>query len=192
MLMSIMDGRELVAASKRLSRHLRHAPGQIGITLGTDGWVEVDTLLDALSRHGLTLSHDELREVVAGNDKRRFALDETGTRIRASQGHSVAVELNLPIAVPPRTLFHGTVQQFLDPILREGLRPMRRHDVHLSADTGTATTVGARRGPPIILAVDAYAMTADGYEFRLSANGVWLTAAVPPRFLRLITTGPAA
>jgi putative RNA 2'-phosphotransferase len=179
-----MNTKKLKGISKRLSLHLRHAPEKIGITLESDGWVEVDPLLGALKDHGLVLSHDELRDVVAHNDKQRFAFDETGTRIRASQGHSVEVELNLPIATPPARLYHGTVERFLEAILREGLRPMQRHDVHLSAAVETASAVGARRGKPVILEVGAQAMTGAGHEFRISANGVWLTAAVPPEFLR--------
>lgn len=178
-----MEERNLIRASKRLSRHLRHAPGDIGITLGPGGWVEVETLLAALRRHGLTLTRSQLDEVVAGNDKRRFAFDDSGLRIRASQGHSVDVDLALPTAVPPDVLYHGTVGRFLDAILREGLRPMKRHAVHLSANAGTARAVGARRGVPVLLTVDARGMAAAGHEFQVSANGVWLTAAVPPGFL---------
>ncbi|OKA10561.1 RNA 2'-phosphotransferase [Amycolatopsis regifaucium] len=156
-----MDKKHLIRASKRLSRHLRHAPGDIGITLTSDGWVEVETLLAALARHGTRLSRAQLDEVVEGNDKRRFASDESGLRIRVGQGHSVDVDLELPAATPPDVLYHGTVSRFLDAILREGLRPMKRHAVHLSATTETARAVGARRGVPVLL-----------------------TAAVPPEFLR--------
>ncbi|WP_410599936.1 RNA 2'-phosphotransferase [Amycolatopsis sp. lyj-90] len=179
-----MDKKNLIRVSKRLSRHLRHAPGDIGITLTPDGWVEVGTLLAALRRHGLTLTRDQLDEVVEGNDKRRFAFDETGLRIRASQGHSVEVDLALPGATPPDVLYHGTVSRFLGAIMTEGLRPMKRHAVHLSATVDTARAVGARRGVPVLLAVDARGMAAAGHEFQVSANGVWLTAAVPPEFLR--------
>ncbi|ANN19030.1 RNA 2'-phosphotransferase [Amycolatopsis orientalis] len=179
-----MEERQLIRVSKRLSRHLRHAPGDLGITLTPDGWVEVDTLLAALRRDGLNLTRAQLDEVVAGNDKQRFAFDESGLRIRASQGHSVDVDLALPAAIPPDVLYHGTVSRFLDAILREGLRPMKRHAVHLSADPATARTVGARRGVPVVLTVDARGMAEAGHEFQVSANGVWLTAAVPPGFLR--------
>ena len=120
--------------------------------------------------------------MVDTNDKRRFAIE--GTRIRASQGHSVEVDLGLAPATPPSYLYHGTVARNLDAIRAEGLRPMNRHDVHLSADRETATRVGARRDRPIVLAVDAAAMHRDGHIFRLSANHVWLTTAVPPRYLR--------
>ncbi|WP_216208319.1 RNA 2'-phosphotransferase [Amycolatopsis aidingensis] len=179
-----MEKRTLVRVSKRLSKHLRHAPGKIGIRLDPGGWVEVDTLLAALARHGLRLSRAELEEVVAGNDKRRFAFDETGTRIRANQGHSVQVELDLPVADPPDLLYHGTVDRLAEEILRTGLRPMGRHDVHLSSTVETARTVGARRGRPVVFQVDARAMATAGHEFRVSANGVWLTGSVPPQFLR--------
>ncbi|MBK1786248.1 RNA 2'-phosphotransferase [Prauserella cavernicola] len=179
-----MKEHDLIRMSKRLSLHLRHAPERIGIELSDDGWVDVDELLAALGRHGLRLTRAELAEVVERNDKRRYAFDDSGARIRASQGHSVGVELGLPLATPPPTLFHGTVARFVPAILREGLRPMRRHDVHLSATEATARAVGARRGGPVLLVVDAAALTEAGHEFRLSANDVWLTPHVPPAFLR--------
>ncbi|MFM9369003.1 RNA 2'-phosphotransferase [Streptomyces sp. Da 82-17] len=172
-----------VKVSKYLSKHLRHEPGRIGLTLDPAGWTEIDALLDAAAAHGFPITRAELDRAVATNDKQRFAVD--GGRIRANQGHSVDVDLGLPTATPPAYLFHGTVAAHLDAIRREGLRPMNRHDVHLSPDRETATRVGARRGRPIVLSVDAGAMHADGHTFRRSENGVWLTAAVPPRYLRL-------
>lgn len=178
-----MNDERMIRISKRLSLHLRHAPERIGLTLEPEGWVTVDELLAQLGRHGLTVSRAELDEVVAHNDKKRFAFDETGTRIRASQGHSVPVDLDWPVATPPPVLYHGTVARFLPAIEREGLRPMNRHHVHLSATPDTATKVGARRGKPVVLTVDAAAMTAAGHEFLLSANGVWLTTTVPPAYL---------
>jgi putative RNA 2'-phosphotransferase len=179
-----VDEKQLVKTSKLLSRVLRHDPGAIGVTLDGNGWVRVDTLLAALARHGRRLSRAELDQVVTTNDKRRFAYSEDRTSIRASQGHSVAVDLRLPAAEPPPVLYHGTTGRSLDAIFREGLRPMSRQDVHLSADTATAVRVGSRHGRPVVLAVDAAAMAADGHLFRVSANGVWLTDAVPPRYLR--------
>ncbi|HLL67836.1 MAG TPA: RNA 2'-phosphotransferase [Micromonosporaceae bacterium] len=178
-----MNDADLVRISKRLSLHLRHAPERIGLTLDRGGWVAVADLLAALSRHGLRLTRAELDEVVTRNDKQRFAYDPTGTRIRASQGHSTPVELDLPPVPPPPVLFHGTVQGNLAAIERDGLRPMARHDVHLSATVDTAVAVGQRRGRPVVLRLDAAAMARDGYEFRVSANGVWLTASVPPEYL---------
>ncbi|MFJ9778034.1 RNA 2'-phosphotransferase [Amycolatopsis sp. NPDC101161] len=173
-----MNEKETTRISKRLSLHLRHDPAAIGLTLSPDGWAPVDALLRALA-----ITREQLDEVVETNNKRRFAFDETGTRIRASQGHSVDVDLGLADAVPPEVLYHGTVAKFLDAILREGLRPMKRHAVHLSATVDTARTVGARRGKPVILRVDAAGMTAAGHAFQVSANDVWLTAAVPPEYL---------
>ncbi|WP_049567476.1 RNA 2'-phosphotransferase [Streptomyces sp. SBT349] len=170
--------------SKYLSRHLRHDPARIGLSLDPAGWVDVDVLLAALRQNGMALSRAELETVVATNDKRRFALDEAGTRIRASQGHSVAVDLGLPPAQPPPYLYHGTVGRVLESIRAEGLRPMARQHVHLSPDRETATRVGARRGKPVVLPVAAGAMREAGHVFHLSENGVWLTAAVPPAFLR--------
>jgi putative RNA 2'-phosphotransferase len=177
-----MDERRTVKVSKYLSKHLRHQPERIGLTLDEGGWVEIGTLLAAAAAHGFPITRNELDHVVAANDKRRFAIE--GSRIRASQGHSVDVDLGLPPATPPAYLYHGTVAAALDSIRAEGLRPMSRHDVHLSPDRETATRVGARRGRPIVLSVDAGAMHRDGHTFRVSANGVWLTEAVPPRYLR--------
>ncbi|MEV1009315.1 RNA 2'-phosphotransferase [Streptomyces sp. NPDC049881] len=180
-----MDEKRRIRVSKYLSRHLRHDPGRIGITLGPQGWTSVPALLDAARRHGFPVTPAELAEVVATDDKRRYALDGTGAaqRIRASQGHTVAVDLGLPPADPPAYLFHGTTARFLPAIRAEGLRPMARHHVHLSPDRATATRVGARRGRPVVLTVDSGAMHRDGHVFRLSDNGVWLADAVPPAYL---------
>ncbi|MEV7012617.1 RNA 2'-phosphotransferase [Streptosporangium sp. NPDC051022] len=177
-----MDERRMVRISKYLAKHLRHQPERIGIELDEHGWVEIDVLLAAAAAHGFPVSREELERVVADNDKRRYAIE--GNRIRASQGHSVAVDLDLPVAEPPAFLYHGTVAANMTAIRAEGLRPMNRHHVHLSPDRETATRVGARRGRPVVLVVDAAAMRAAGHEFRLSANGVWLTDHVPPSFLR--------
>lgn len=177
-----MDERRTVKVSKYLSKHLRHQPERIGLTLDEAGWVEIDTLIAACAAHGVRFNREELDHVVATNDKRRFSIE--GTRIRASQGHSIEVDLGLPPATPPPYLFHGTVARNLDAIRAEGLRPMNRHAVHLSADRETATRVGARRGRPVVLSVDAGAMHKDGQVFRVSENGVWLTEAVPVRYLR--------
>ncbi|WUJ79760.1 RNA 2'-phosphotransferase [Streptomyces sp. NBC_00377] len=177
-----MNERRTVKVSKYLSKHLRHQPERVGLTLDEAGWVEIDDLIAASSAHGFPFTRDELDHVVAANDKKRFAVE--GTRIRASQGHSVEVDLGLPAATPPSYLYHGTVARHLDAIRAEGLRPMNRHDVHLSPDRETATRVGARRGRPVVLAVDAAAMHRDGHVFQVSANGVWLTKAVPAAYLR--------
>ncbi|MFI8101586.1 RNA 2'-phosphotransferase [Streptomyces sp. NPDC086023] len=177
-----MDERRTVKVSKYVSKHLRHQPERIGLVLDTQGWVEIDDLLAAAAAHGFAFSRAELDHVVATNDKRRFAVE--GSRIRANQGHTVTVDLGLPEAEPPAYLYHGTVPAVITAIRAEGLRPMRRHHVHLSADRETATRVGARRGRPVVLSVDAAAMRGAGHVFRISENGVWLVDAVPPEFIR--------
>ncbi|MFF4383389.1 RNA 2'-phosphotransferase [Kitasatospora sp. NPDC001547] len=178
-----MDEKRLVRSSKMLSRILRHEPGLVGVSLDAAGWVRVDELLAALAARGRPLTRAELDHVVASNNKRRFGYSPDGLSIRANQGHTVAVDLGLAAAVPPPVLYHGTADRHLAAIFDEGLRPMARQDVHLSADTETATRVGARHGRPVVLTVNAAAMTAAGHEFRLSENGVWLTDAVPPQYL---------
>ncbi|WP_326604730.1 RNA 2'-phosphotransferase [Streptomyces sp. NBC_01799] len=177
-----MDERRTVKVSKYLSKHLRHHPERIGIALDANGWVLIDELLRATARHNFPITRAELDHVVAVNDKQRYAIE--GDRIRASQGHTVQVDLDLPPVEPPAYLYHGTVGRSLDAIRTEGLRPMNRRHVHLSTDRETATHVGARRGRPVILSVDAAAMHRAGHVFYVSANGVWLTEAVPPEFLR--------
>ncbi|WP_438486988.1 RNA 2'-phosphotransferase [Streptomyces sp. S186] len=177
-----MNHRRSVRISKYLAKHLRHAPERIGLVLDAQGWVPVTELIDAAARHGFPFSRAELEAVVADNDKQRYTLEDD--RIRANQGHSVRVELGLVPAAPPAFLFHGTVARSIAAIREEGLRPMSRHAVHLSPDRETATRVGARRGKPVVLTVNAGAMHRAGHVFHLSANGVWLTAQVPPEFLR--------
>jgi putative RNA 2'-phosphotransferase len=174
----------LITVSKYLAKHLRHSPHDLGLTLRPGGWVAVDDLLGSAARHGFGITYDELIECVETNDKKRFSFDETGDLIRANQGHSVEVDLNLDEKEPPEVLYHGTVERFLSSILAEGLKKGKRHHVHLSKDTETARKVGARRGKPVILVVDAGGMYRDGLRFFLSANGVWLTDAVPAGYLR--------
>jgi putative RNA 2'-phosphotransferase len=160
-----------VRVSKFLALVLRHDPGRIGIELDAAGWVAVDTLLAALKRHGRGLSRERLDLLVAQNDKKRYEYDASHTRIRASQGHSVEVDLGYEPAEPPAAIF------------RDGLQRGKRHHVHLSRDVETAAKVGARHGKPAVLTVDAARMRADGHVFFLSANGVWLTEHVPAGYL---------
>ncbi|GAB7044976.1 RNA 2'-phosphotransferase [Catenuloplanes indicus] len=171
--------------SKRLSLVLRHRPESIGVTLTADGWIPVPALLAALARHGLPLTRDQLGRVVDENDKKRFTIERTsgGERIRANQGHSVAVELGYAAEAPPGTLYHGTADRNLASIRERGLVKGGRHHVHLSPDPATARTVGTRHGRPVVLTVAAARMAADGHAFFRSANGVWLTDAVPPEYL---------
>ncbi len=184
-----MNAKQLVALSKFLSRHLRHAPAELGLTLEPGGWVAVDDLLAGCAHHGKPITRAELDEIVRTSDKQRFAFDETGARIRANQGHSVDVDLQLAPTEPPPILYHGTAEPNLDTIRQHGLKKMARHHVHLSPDVATARKVGQRHGKPVIFAVDAAAMRARGHLFYCSANGVWLTDEVPAGFLRLLDGG---
>jgi putative RNA 2'-phosphotransferase len=178
-----MSDRSSTRVSRFLSRILRHAPHEAGLTLDEQGWVAVDDLLAACARAGVALDRAALARVVAENDKQRFAFSADGSRIRASQGHSVPVRLGLPPAQPPDILYHGTATRFVESIRREGLRAGSRTHVHLSADAETAVRVGARHGRPVVLRVDAGRMHAGGHEFTHSANGVWLTDSVPPGYI---------
>jgi putative RNA 2'-phosphotransferase len=169
--------------SKFLSFVLRHEPGAIGITLDRSGWVEIDHLLEQCRAHGKPLTRELLETIVATSPKQRFAISEDGRRIRASQGHSIEVDLGYAPATPPAQLFHGTVPSSLASIRATGLQKRERHHVHLSPDVATARTVGMRRGTPVVLRIAAGRMHGDGHVFFLSANGVWLTERVPPGYI---------
>jgi putative RNA 2'-phosphotransferase len=176
---------QLISTSKFLSLVLRHRPCTIGITLDAEGWVAVDELLAACSRHGKAISRELLDEVVRTNDKNRFAISPDGKRIRANQGHSVPVDLGLTPLEPPEYLYHGTVERFLPSIQQGGLVRGRRHHVHLSGDVETARRVGRRRGQPVVLVIEAGRMFHEGHLFYRSENGVWLTDVVPACYLRI-------
>ncbi len=178
-----LDEKRLIKISKYLSKHLRHQPERLGLTLQPGGWVPVSALLTACKRSNFPISRQELEEVVARDGKRRFSFDDAQRMIRANQGHSIEVDLQLAPAAPPPILFHGTNVRAIEQIWREGLLPMGRHHVHLSADIPTATRVGSRRGEPVVLEVQAARMTSDGYVFYETDNGVWLVDAVPSTYL---------
>jgi putative RNA 2'-phosphotransferase len=173
--------------SRLLSYILRHHPEQYGLHLDSEGWVNVSLLLEALEARGESMSMLQLREVVESNDKRRFAFSADLEFIRAVQGHSVSVDLEWPVKRPPERLYHGTVKRFLESIRENGLLPMERHHVHLSANYDTARQVGERRGHPVVLQIDSLGLHQAGRVFRLSENGVWLIDEVPPGYLTLTT-----
>lgn len=174
---------DLKAISKFLSLILRHQPETIGLDLDTQGWANVDELIEKAHQHGKQLSRDRIVDVVTNNDKQRFSLSEDGLKIRANQGHSLTVDLALIAKQPPDVLYHGTATRFLDAILAEGLKPLARQHVHLSHDKEMAIKVGQRHGKPVVLEVAALMMQQDGYTFYLSDNQVWLTAHVPADYL---------
>lgn len=179
-----MERDDAVRISKLLSLGLRHEPQALGVVLDAHGWADVDAVLAGLARRGVAISADDLEEIVRTSDKQRFALSPDGARIRANQGHSVAVDLELPARAPPDLLFHGTVARFLEPIRKEGLLRRARTHVHLSADEATAVKVGRRRaGDVVLLRIRAHAMHASGHVFYRSENGVWLVEHVPPEFI---------
>lgn len=175
---------QLVKKSRFLSRVLRHRPNSIGITLDKQGWTEVGELLEKAATYGMQISREELDRIIIENDKQRFSLNADRSRIRAAQGHSVQVDLKLPVRTPPPVLYHGTVAKFLPSIRKQGLRPGSRQDVHLSETRETAAAVGARRGKPVILVIETYPMLKAGMKFRQSDNGVWLVPDVPPQFIQ--------
>ncbi|MCQ4164513.1 RNA 2'-phosphotransferase [Tahibacter harae] len=174
----------LVKLSKFLSLILRHQPETIGLTLDAQGWADIAELLHKAAAAGRPIEREDLDQVIADNDKKRFTLSADGLRLRAAQGHSTPVQLDLPARTPPQRLYHGTATRFLDAILAEGLKPQARQHVHLSTDIATALDVGSRHGRAVVLGVDAAAMEAAGCRFFQADNGVWLTAAVPAQFLR--------
>ncbi len=175
---------ERTRLSKRLSYHLRHRPEALGIALDRGGWVALDDLVAALGGGGRAVTRAAIEEVVRTSGKQRFELSADGRRIRARYGHSVPVDLGHRPATPPDILYHGTAASRVDTILTEGLRPMGRRQVHLSADIATARQVGARHGTPVVLTVDAGAMAADGYTLVPATDAVWLVDEVPARYLR--------
>lgn len=180
-----MSDAQDVEISRFLSFVLRHKPEAIGLQLDSEGWADIEALVAGAERTGKDLDDGMIRRVVAGNDKKRFALSEDGRRIRAVQGHSTAaVQREYEAVVPPQRLFHGTASRFLDSILQKGLIAGSRHHVHLSEDRETATQVGERYGAPVILEIDARAMHEDGFAFHQAENGVWLTARVPLEYLK--------
>ncbi|MES2570832.1 MAG: RNA 2'-phosphotransferase [Verrucomicrobiota bacterium] len=178
-----MNEKQRTRASKFLSLVLRHEPEKIGMELDAAGWADVDALLEGCTRHGVKLDRADLDEIVATNEKKRFAFSDNGQRIRASQGHSVDVSLGYLPQIPPVRLFHGTATRFVSSIRMEGLRKGARHHLHLSADEETARRVGQRHGRPAILGIKAGAMHEAGHTFFLSENGVWLTEVVPVKFI---------
>jgi putative RNA 2'-phosphotransferase len=179
-----MEKNELVQKSKFLSLILRHKPDTIGIALDAQGWADVDELIEGVNRAGTPLDRETLREIVATNNKKRFALSEDEKKIRANQGHTHPVELGYEPSPPPALLYHGTASRFLDSIRLAGLHKGKRFYVHLSADVETAVTVGKRYGQPVVLTIEAGRMHHDGFPFYCPTEGLWLTDEVPVPYIR--------
>jgi putative RNA 2'-phosphotransferase len=170
--------------SKSLSYWLRHHPEDIGIEISSDGWTDIKILLDK-AKSKLLFDFNDLKQVVQNNDKKRFSISEDMCRIRANQGHSLTVDLQLLEVLPPSILYHGTPNRNVESILKEGLNRGQRHHVHLSKDEETAAKVGSRRGSFTILKIQALKMRADGYKIYISDNGVYLVDEVPAKYISI-------
>lgn len=173
--------------SKFISLLLRHHPEAAGISLDEHGWADVNELLEGVRRTGRNIDLDLLKEIVANDKKKRYSFNEDKTLIRANQGHSIPVDVELREQDPPALLYHGTAERFLSGIRAEGLKPMGRLYVHLSKDPVTAEAVGKRHGSPAVLKVESGKMHKDGHLFYLSENGVWLTKRVDVSYISLLT-----
>ena len=172
--------------SKFISMVLRHKPEQAGISLDAHGWANVDELLAGINHTGREITREILEVIVASDTKQRYSFNDDKSLIRANQGHSIAVDVEMKEQIPPQVLYHGTADRFLDSILACGLKPMGRRYVHLSWDIETAVNVGKRHGRPVVLKVDAGKMSEDGIKFYLSENRVWNTIMVPAEYLEKI------
>jgi putative RNA 2'-phosphotransferase len=182
-----MTDSQNIKTSKFLSLVLRHKPETIGLALDENGWANTRDLIKKAYEAGIYLTLDRLKELVEQNDKQRFVFSPDFNRIRANQGHSLPVNLQLAEQEPPAVLYHGTAEKNISLIKQLGLLKGRRHHVHLSTDTTTARSVGMRYGKPVVLHVNAGKMHQDGYKFYLSANGVWLTDFVLPQYITFPT-----
>jgi putative RNA 2'-phosphotransferase len=178
-----MNDKIIKNISKFLSLILRHSPETIKINLDENGWANVDELIEKSNKHNQVFNFETLQIVVETNDKKRFQFNADKTKIRASQGHSIIVDLDLPVTKAPDILYHGTVAKFIESIQKTGLQKMSRQFVHLSIDVETANIVALRRGKPIILSINAKQMQEDGLVFYLSENKVWLTNEVPTKYI---------
>lgn len=176
--------KQMRTASKFISLILRHKPETIGITLDEHGWADVQELLDGINRSGYALDMELLEEIVRTDEKQRYSFNEDHTLIRANQGHSIQVDVELEEKTPPDILWHGTGEKYVSSIDSQGLIPKNRLYVHLSSDKDTAWKVGSRHGKPVIYEIDCHGMVSDGYRFFLFANHVWLTKEVPIQYLK--------
>jgi putative RNA 2'-phosphotransferase len=180
----MISDKQLTQISKFLSLVLRHKPETIDIELDENGWTDVNELIEKANNHGIEIDRKTLDHIVETNSKKRFAFNYDLTRIRASQGHSVDIELGYTNQKPPEILFHGTGEKSVQAILEKGLEKQSRQHVHLSSDHETAIKVGQRHGKPFVFKVLAEQMYNDGFQFFISDNGVWLTDNVPSKYLK--------
>jgi putative RNA 2'-phosphotransferase len=181
----MFSNQNVVKGSKFLSLVLRHSPETIHLNMDKNGWVNIQELIDNANKYkNMHLNRDIIKIIVETNDKQRFIISDDGEKIRANQGHSITVDLELESQIPPDILYHGTATRFLDAIMKDGLKPMSRQYVHLSETEETAINVGQRHGQPVVLSINAKAMYDEGYKFYLSENKVWLVDNVPVKHIR--------
>lgn len=184
--MIIEDRKIRVNISKLMAKALRHRPDVLGIVVDEHGWTDVNDMIDAIRKKYQSFNLETLECIVEESEKKRYSFNENHTKIRANQGHSLPVDVELKIAAPPDVLYHGTARKNIETISAEGIKRMNRLYVHLSADIPTALNVGSRHGAPAVFEVDSRQMNRDGYQFYLAENGVWLSEFVPSQYIRLI------
>lgn len=181
----MISKKQEIHISKFLSLVLRHKPETIGIQLDQNGWVDIVELIEKSNKYGIQFDREILNYIVVNNSKKRFAFNDVLDKIRASQGHSVDIELGYKNQEPPEILFHGTNEKSVQSILEKGIEKRNRQQVHLSSDLETAIMVGKRHGSPIVFSILASEMYKENYEFFISENGVWLTEYVPSKYLKI-------
>lgn len=174
---------DLQSISKYMSLILRHKPEVIGICIDEHGWANVEKLIQGIAKNNPGFNMEALEEIVKTDNKQRYSFNDDKTLIRANQGHSIQVDVELEEKEPPNVLYHGTGEKYVTSIDKNGLIPKSRLYVHLSRDIETARAVGKRHGKEIIYSVNSAQMHKDGYKFYLSKNGIWLTKKVPMKYL---------
>ncbi|MBK1812235.1 RNA 2'-phosphotransferase [Clostridium sp. YIM B02505] len=179
------ENRKDLELGKFISLILRHSPETIGITLDEHGWAKVEELIEGINRVGKTIDFETLERIVKENNKQRYSFSDDRTKVRANQGHSIEVDVELEESIPPKYLYHGTSTRFIDSIMSVGIQKQSRKYVHLSMDLDTALSVGKRHGKPVVLKIDSIRMFDDGHKFYLSKNGVWLTDYVSVKYISL-------
>lgn len=175
-------------AGKFLAYVLRHNPSAVGIALDGRGWASTQELIDGINRSGKKIDFEILKNIVETDGKGRFSFSEDLTKIRANQGHSIPVDVEMEQRVPPPELYHGTAEKYLESIKNNGILKRTRNFVHLSWNEETAFKVGGRHGKPVVLVIDAEKMAKDGFVFYLSANNVWQSADIPPEYIKSVIT----
>ena len=173
--------------SKFIAYILRHNPSAASVELDENGWADVGELIDGVCKTGRQLNLQALEEIVQSDGKQRFSFNEDKTKIRANQGHSISVDVQMSELAPPEVLYHGTAEKYIESVRQQGILSKSRNYVHLSKDVQTAKKVGSRHGRPVVLKIDAKGMYEEGYKFLLSANGIWQTKQVPVKFITEIT-----